>query len=93
MDRHCVAIPPPGRASARARLAWLGGTIQDRGPSVHDPEEDARACMDLLKAKIRNAFPFPANKGRRVQPVQDDYEPIPAAVQMGTAHTVIVDHG
>ena len=33
---------------------WLGRTIQDRGPGGHDPEEDARACIDLLKAKIKN---------------------------------------
>jgi DNA polymerase III epsilon subunit-like protein len=33
---------------------WLGRTIQDRGPGGHNPEEDARACIDLLKAKIKN---------------------------------------
>ena len=33
---------------------WLGRTILDRGPGDHNPEEDARACMDLLKAKIKN---------------------------------------
>jgi RNA exonuclease 1 len=33
---------------------WLGRIIQDRGPGGHNPEEDARACMDLLKAKIKN---------------------------------------
>jgi RNA exonuclease 1 len=33
---------------------WLGRTIQDRGLGGHDPEEDARACVDLLKAKITN---------------------------------------
>ena len=31
---------------------WLGRTIQDRGPGGHNPEEDARACVDLLKANI-----------------------------------------
>ena len=61
MDRHCVAIPPPTRASARARLAWLarqwlGRTIQDRGPSGHDPEADARACM------VEMRFPFRQTK-------------------------------
>lgn len=38
---------------------WLGRTIQDRGPGGHDPEEDARACMDLLKAKIKNGASTP----------------------------------
>ena len=33
---------------------WLGRTIQDRGPGGHDPEEDARASVNLLKAKIKN---------------------------------------
>jgi RNA exonuclease 1 len=33
---------------------WLGRTIQDRGPGGHNPGEDARACIDLLKAKIKN---------------------------------------
>ena len=28
---------------------WLGRIIQDRGPDSHYPEEDARACIDLLK--------------------------------------------
>jgi DNA polymerase III epsilon subunit-like protein len=33
---------------------WLGRTIQDRGPGGHDHEEDARACVDLLKARVRD---------------------------------------
>lgn len=36
---------------------WLGRTIQDRGPGGHNPEEDAQACVDLLKAKIKNGAP------------------------------------
>jgi len=36
---------------------WLGRIIQDRGPGGHNPEEDARACIDLLKAKIKNGAP------------------------------------
>ena len=40
-------------------LAWLtrkpfGRIIQDRGPGGHNPEEDAPACMDKLKAKVNN---------------------------------------
>jgi RNA exonuclease 1 len=42
----------PGLAWLTRR--WLNRTIQDRGPGGHDPEEDARACIDLLKAKIKN---------------------------------------
>ena len=33
---------------------WLGRIIKDRGPGEHNPEEDALACIDLLKAKINN---------------------------------------
>lgn len=36
---------------------WLNRTIQDRGPGGHNPEEDALACVDLLKAKIKNGTP------------------------------------
>jgi RNA exonuclease 1 len=44
-------------------MAWLSRTIQDRGPGGHDPEEDARACVDLLKAKIKNgAHPLPQSE-------------------------------
>jgi RNA exonuclease 1 len=43
---------------------WLSRTIQDRGPGGHDPEEDARACVDLLKAKIKNgSHPLPQSEG------------------------------
>jgi RNA exonuclease 1 len=44
---------------------WLSRTIQDRGLGGHDPEEDARACVDLLKAKIKNctsSYPCPSHK-------------------------------
>jgi RNA exonuclease 1 len=33
---------------------WLGRAIQNRGEGGHDPEEDALACVDLLKKKIEN---------------------------------------
>ena len=47
---------------------WLGRTIQDRGPGGHNPEEDARACVDLLKAKVKNGAYF----SRRVRNLIDD---------------------
>ncbi len=31
---------------------WLGREIQNHGPGGHDSEEDARACMDLLRLKL-----------------------------------------
>ena len=75
---------------------WLGRTIQDRGPGGHDPEEDARACVDLLKAKIKNGLGYGEFK--------TDYEPILARIARSQSHspsrgagtgarTAIVDHG
>ena len=75
---------------------WLGRTIQDRGPGGHDPEEDARACVDLLKAKIKN--------GPGYGEFKTDYEPILARIARSQSHspsrgagtgarTAIVDHG
>ncbi|KAN0141726.1 hypothetical protein V8E53_000188 [Lactarius tabidus] len=74
---------------------WLGRVIQDRGPGGHNPEEDARACMDLLKAKIKN--------GPRYGEFRADFEPILARIARshsrnrgsngGRMRTAIVDHG
>ncbi|KAH9965648.1 hypothetical protein BJV74DRAFT_869879 [Russula compacta] len=71
---------------------WLGRTIQDRGPGGHDPEEDAQACVDLLKAKIIN--------GPGYGEFRTDYEPILARVARSLrgpngsgARAAIVDHG
>ena len=33
---------------------WCGREIQNRGEGGHDPEEDARACLDLLRKKVEN---------------------------------------
>ncbi|KAI9508061.1 hypothetical protein F5148DRAFT_1284472 [Russula earlei] len=70
---------------------WLNRTIQDRGPGGHDPEEDARACVDLLKAKIRN--------GPGYGEFRTDYEPILARIARSHfrsgagARAAIVNHG
>ena len=44
---------------------WLGRTIQDRGAGGHDPEEDAMACVDLLRAKIKNGT-YPSHRTREL---------------------------
>ncbi|KAF8259317.1 ribonuclease H-like domain-containing protein [Lactarius quietus] len=74
---------------------WLGRIIQDRGPGGHNPEEDARACIDLLKAKIKN--------GPGYGEFRADYEPILARIARSQSRkrgsngaptrTAIVDHG
>ena len=33
---------------------WVGKDIQDRGEGGHDPEEDSRACIDLMRLKVEN---------------------------------------
>ena len=37
---------------------WCGRKIQTRGEGGHDPEEDARACLDLLKKKLEEGPGF-----------------------------------
>ncbi|PVF98588.1 hypothetical protein CPB86DRAFT_774753 [Serendipita vermifera] len=37
---------------------WVGKDIQNRGEGGHDPEEDARACIDLMKLKVQNGPGF-----------------------------------
>ncbi|KAN0141724.1 hypothetical protein V8E53_000186 [Lactarius tabidus] len=74
---------------------WLGRVIRDRGPGGHNPEEDARACMDLLKAKIKNRPGYGEFRA--------DFEPILARIARshprnrgsngGRTRTAIVDHG
>ena len=37
---------------------WCGRNIQTKGEGGHDPEEDARACLDLLKKKLEEGPGF-----------------------------------
>lgn len=37
---------------------WAGKDIQNRGDGGHDPEEDARSCIELLKLKLKNGAGF-----------------------------------
>ncbi|KAN0141714.1 hypothetical protein V8E53_000204 [Lactarius tabidus] len=70
---------------------WLGLTIQDRGLDGHNSENDMRACMDELKAKIKNGE------------FRADFEPILACIARSYSRnrgpngrrmrTAIVDHG
>jgi RNA exonuclease len=73
---HPLRIDPRGcplePGLARLTRQWLGRTIQDRGPSRHDPEEDTRVCVDSLKSKDQ--------KWTRVSGFKTDYEPIMARI-------------
>lgn len=58
IDTAVIYHHPRGRP-LKPGLAWLtkkwcGREIQNRGEGGHDPEEDARACLDLLNKKIEN---------------------------------------
>jgi RNA exonuclease 1 len=51
-----VLYPHARGRPSKASLKWLTGKwlsreIQNKGALGHDSEEDARACLDLLKAK------------------------------------------
>jgi RNA exonuclease 1 len=63
IDTAIIYHHPRGRP-LKPGLAWLtkkwcGREIQTRGEGGHDPEEDARACLDLLKKKVENGEYFP----------------------------------
>ncbi|KAF8629302.1 hypothetical protein AX15_003519 [Amanita polypyramis BW_CC] len=56
VDTALIYHHPRGRP-LKPGLAWLtrkwcGREIQNRGEGGHDPEEDARACVELLKKKL-----------------------------------------
>lgn len=62
IDTALVYHHPRGRP-LKPGLAWLtkkwcAREIQNRGEGGHDPEEDARACLDLLKKKVENGARF-----------------------------------
>jgi RNA exonuclease 1 len=60
IDTALIYNHPRGRP-LKPGLAWLtkkwcGREIQNRGEGGHDPEEDARACLDLLIKKVENGM-------------------------------------
>ena len=64
IDTAVLYHHPRGRP-LKPGLAWLtkkwcGREIQNRGAGGHDPEEDARACLDLLRKKVDNGASSPS---------------------------------
>ncbi|KIM45581.1 hypothetical protein M413DRAFT_66110, partial [Hebeloma cylindrosporum] len=62
IDTALLYHHPRGRP-LKPGLAWLtkkwcGREIQTKGEGGHDPEEDARACVDLLKRKMEGGPGF-----------------------------------
>jgi RNA exonuclease 1 len=113
IDTAIVYHHPRGRP-LKPGLAWLtkkwcGREIQTRGEGGHDPEEDARACLDLLKKKIENGKYFycgclhPADQfgaGPGFGEFKIDYESIFERMSRavgrggpGTIRSAVVDHG
>ncbi|OJA19892.1 hypothetical protein AZE42_12716 [Rhizopogon vesiculosus] len=96
IDTAIIYHHPRGRP-LKPGLAWLikkwaGREIQTRGESGHDPEEDARACIDLLRMKLRNGPSF----GEYKTDLESIFERMARASRRGGAgsvRSVVVDHG
>ncbi|KIM78839.1 hypothetical protein PILCRDRAFT_823946 [Piloderma croceum F 1598] len=96
IDTAIVYHHPRGRP-LKPGLAWLtkkwcGREIQTRGEGGHDPEEDARACLDLLKKKIENGPGF----GEFKIDYESIFERMSRAVGRGgpgSIRSAVVDHG
>ncbi|KAI0092376.1 ribonuclease H-like protein [Irpex rosettiformis] len=92
IDTAVIFHHPRGRP-LKPGLAWLtkkwcGRDIQNRGEGGHDPEEDARACLDLLKKKVAN--------GPGYGEFKVDYESIferMSRARNGVVSSAVVDHG
>ena len=75
---------------------WCGREIQSRGEGGHDPEEDARACLDLLKKKLQGGPGF----GEFKIDYESIFERMARASRRagggggpGSIKTCVVDHG
>ncbi|EGO25969.1 hypothetical protein SERLADRAFT_369315 [Serpula lacrymans var. lacrymans S7.9] len=96
IDTAIIYHHPRGRP-LKPGLAWLtkkwcGREIQTRGDGGHDPEEDARACLDLLKLKVQNGAGF----GEFRTDYESIFERMARAVGRGgpgTIRSAVVDHG
>ncbi|KAF9067519.1 hypothetical protein BDP27DRAFT_1328740 [Rhodocollybia butyracea] len=102
VDTALIYSHPRGRP-LKPGLAWLtkkwcGREIQIRGEGGHDPEEDARATMELVRKKVENGREF----GEFKADMEGLFERIGRAVKRsswaaGTGgekiRTAVIDHG
>ncbi|TBU36676.1 ribonuclease H-like protein [Dichomitus squalens] len=95
IDTALIYHHPRGRP-LKPGLAWLtkkwcGREIQNRGEGGHDPEEDARACLDLLRKKVENGPGF----GEFKVDTESIFERMSRSRTKGNAPitSAVVDHG
>ncbi|KAJ3996078.1 ribonuclease H [Lentinula boryana] len=105
VDTAIIYSHPRGRPF-KPGLAWLtkkwcGKEIQTRGEGGHDPEEDARATMELVRKKVQNGPDF----GEFKADLESLFERMGRAVKRSSAsivsagtggeliRTAVVDHG
>ncbi|KAG6856294.1 hypothetical protein H0H87_005778 [Tephrocybe sp. NHM501043] len=73
---------------------WCGREIQTRGEGGHDPEEDARACLSLLKKKLQEGPGF----GEFKTDMESIFERMSRSTRraggaVGSIRSAVVDHG
>jgi RNA exonuclease 1 len=72
---------------------WVEKDIQDRGEGGHDPEEDSRACIDLMRLKVQNGPGY----GHFMVDMENVLERMGRAGGMGSGRlnvrTAVVDYG
>jgi RNA exonuclease 1 len=93
IDTAVIYHHPRGRP-LKPGLAWLTKKwcrreIQNRGDGGHDPEEDARACLELLKKKVENGPGY----GEFKTDQESIFERISRSTRSGGVRTAVVDHG
>ena len=93
IDTAVIYHHPRGRP-LKPGLAWLtkkwcGREIQNRGEGGHDPEEDARACLDLVRKKVENGPGF----GEFKTDQESIFERMSRSTRNGGVRSAVVDHG
>ena len=93
IDTAVIYHHPRGRP-LKPGLAWLTKKwcrreIQNRGDGGHDSEEDARACLELLKKKVENGPGY----GEFKTDQESIFERIARSTRSGGVKTAVVDHG
>lgn len=98
IDTALMYHHPRGRP-LKPGLAWLtkkwcGREIQARGEGGHDPEEDAQACISLLKKKLQEGPGF----GEFKLDFESIFERMARSTRRaggaaGSIRTAVVDHG